>query len=65
MEFFADAQKMKQTAAMSWLWKESESELVGGKKDQLLEKLHISLEIDSENIFSFFSFFNFRHDQSL
>ena len=32
MDFFGDAQKMKQTAAVSWLWNESESELVGGQK---------------------------------
>ena len=32
MDFFGDAQKMKQTAAVSWLWNESESELVGGEK---------------------------------
>ena len=32
MEFFGDAQKMKQMSAVSWLWNESESELVGGEK---------------------------------
>ena len=32
MDFFGNAQKMKQTAAVSWLWNESESELVGGEK---------------------------------
>ena len=32
MDFFGDAQKMKQTAAVSWLWIERESELVVDRK---------------------------------
>ena len=44
MDFFGNAQKMKQTAAVSWLWKESESELVGGETAQLLQKLQIASE---------------------